>query len=418
MKTKQMLSIKNIAMAAVCLLLAVANAPAVNAQEKEDKVVYTTGQEITVGDTVMINKDSLRYLTGEKKSTWVYDKKHTVGQVGTKRFPNGVLLKEILSWVNPSALLPISIAAPALVEEEPVVEPVVEEVVPEPTKEKTDSIKKAVEEVEVEEVVSYKIPVSLEMDRFGLGIRGGFASTVYPNFPLGFDAMLDLRYAHYWAAHENAPYLGIMTGLSAGYMYTHQATVLDSKFQAGDINYHVTATDVDQTTHQVLLEVPVMFSMVTQGGFFLNVGPKLMLPVYNPVKQTLNYPNITAYLPELNGEPIKNEVITGLVTADQCELTGRASNELKLGLAAGLELGYEFSLNNGHSIDLGVYASYGSYFYKTAGVPEGQIISVVAPNDNSVAQVTVNQISEAMTHKLGHFDAGIKFSYNFDFIKK
>ena len=412
-----MLSIKNIAMAAVCLLLSVANTQAVNAQEKEDKVVYTTGQEITVGDTVMINKDSLRYLTGERKSTWVYDKKHTVGQIGTKRFPDGVLLKEILSWVNPSALLPISIAAPALVEE-PVVEPVVEEVVPEPVKEKTDSIKKAVEEVEVEEVVSYKIPVSLEMDRFGLGIRGGFASTVYPNFPLGFDAMLDLRYAHYWAAHENAPYLGIMTGLSAGYMYTHQATMLDSKFQAGDINYHVTATDVDQTTHQVLLEVPVMFSMVTQGGFFLNVGPKLMLPVYNPVKQTLNYPNITAYLPELNGEPIKNEVVTGLVTADQCELTGRASNELKVGLAAGLEVGYEFSLSNGHSIDLGVYASYGSYFYKTTGVPEGQIISVVAPNDNSVAQVTVNQISEAMTHKLGHFDAGIKFSYNFDFLKK
>ena len=238
------------------------------------------------------------------------------------------------------------------------------------------------------------------------------------HFPLGFDAMLDLRYAHYWAAHENAPYLGIMTGLSAGYMYTHQATMLDSKFQAGDINYHVTATDVDQTTHQVLLEVPVMFSMVTRGGFFLNVGPKLMLPVYNPVKQTLNYPNITAYLPELNGEPIKNEVVTGLVTADQCELKGRASNELKIGLAAGLELGYEFSLNNGHSIDLGIYASYGSYFYKTTGVPEGQIISVVAPNDNSVAQVTVNQISEAMTHKLGHFDAGIKFSYNFDFLKK
>ena len=96
MKTKQMLSIKNIAMAAVCLLLAVANAPAVNAQEKEDKVVYTTGQEITVGDTVMINKDSLRYLTGERKSTWVYDKKHTVRQIGTKRFPDGVLLKEIL----------------------------------------------------------------------------------------------------------------------------------------------------------------------------------------------------------------------------------------------------------------------------------------------------------------------------------
>ena len=95
MKTKQMLSIKNIAMAAVCLLLAVANTQTVNAQEQaKEEVVYTTGQAITVGDTVMIDKDSLRYLTGERKSSWVYNKKHTVGQIGTKRFPEGVLLKE------------------------------------------------------------------------------------------------------------------------------------------------------------------------------------------------------------------------------------------------------------------------------------------------------------------------------------
>lgn len=421
MKTKQMLSIKNIAMAAVCLLLAVANTQTVTAQEQaKEEVVYTTGQAITVGDTVMIDKDSLRYLTGERKSSWVYNKKHTVGQIGTKRFPEGVLLKEILSWVNPGSLIPVDIAAPAI-EEEPVVEEVVEEIVAieeEVIQEKTDSVVKAVQETEVEQTVTYEIPVSYETDRFSVGLRAGFASTIYPNFPLGFDAMLDLRYAHYWAADMDKVRLGIMTGLSAGYMYTHQATVLDTKYQSGDINYHVTATDVDQKHHQVLLELPVMFSMVTPKGFFLNVGPKLMLPVYSPVKQSINYPNITAYIPELNGKPIKNEVVTGLVNADQCELNGPASNQLKLGLAAALELGYEFDLKNGHSIDLGIYASYGSYFYKTTGVPEGQIISVVAPNDNSVAEVTVNQISEAMTKKLGHFDAGIKLSYNFDWIKK
>ena len=417
MKTNKILSFKNIAMAAACLLTFVGSAQTANAQEKADEVVYTTGQTITVGDTVMINRDSLIYLTGERKSTWVYDKKHTVYQVGSKRFPQGILLKEILSWVNPSSLLPISIAAPAIVEEEPA--PVVEQVVveePAPVVENTDSVKEALKEIEVEETVTYEIPVAVQYDRFTVGVRGSMASTLVNGFPIGFDVLLDLQYAHHWAAKHDAIRLGILTGLSAGYVNVGQKpTAIDDKFTSGDINYHVTG-NAKETLHQVLLEVPVMFSMITPKGFFLNAGPKLMLPVYSKANQTLTNGNIAAYLPELNGEAINNEVVTGKLTAEQEVLKATAANQFKLGLGLGLDLGYELKLKNNQSLDFGVYASYGLVsFYKNA--TDGKIISVVAPNEQSAAVVTVNPISNA-AGKIGHLDAGIKIAYNLDFIKK
>ena len=37
----------------------------------------------------MIKRECQRYLTGEKPSTWVWDKVHTVRQLGTKQYPDG-----------------------------------------------------------------------------------------------------------------------------------------------------------------------------------------------------------------------------------------------------------------------------------------------------------------------------------------
>ena len=62
---------------------------------------------VSKGDKVRINPDCEKYLTGEKPSTWVYDKEHTVIQLGTKRFPEGVLLHTIMSWVCEECLTPV-----------------------------------------------------------------------------------------------------------------------------------------------------------------------------------------------------------------------------------------------------------------------------------------------------------------------
>lgn len=439
---------KNMIKACAFLLLAVGAALPTNAAEPAAKqpLVYEGGQQIKVGDSVLIHKDTLYYLTGERISKWVYTKPHTIQQVGGKRYPHAVLLQGIFSWVYPGSIVPVHPETP-IVEEQPapVVEqqpaPIVEpEVVTEPVVEQTSVVEDTVTVsepepqdtavVDVEDLQgygkgNYEIPVSYQMNRFAIGARGGFASTMATtkNMPLGFDALLDLRYAHYWAKDQNKPALGIMTGLNIGYVQASQSMKFLDKYTTptvhSDVDYVVEADKVAETDRLIQLEIPVMFSMVTPKGFFLNVGPKLILPVYSKYTQTIKDPKISAYLPELSGNPIVNEVVMGKLTEEQMDITENlADNPCKLlSLAFGAELGYEFKFKNGHSLDLGVYADYSVYTLYNNSVAAGKVITVTPPTYTSPAIVEVQPMSTVSGNKFAFLDAGLKISYNFDFIK-
>lgn len=274
-------------------------------------------------------------------------------------------------------------------------------------------------------VLPKPLPQPYQVNRLSFGLRGGFASTLASSkgVPAGFDALFDLRYAHYWAKDQGKMLLGLMTGLSAGYVLTRQQTTFLDEYTAptvdGDVFYHISADKVVEKNHQVQLEVPVLFSMVTPKGFFLNAGPKLVLPVYSQYHQQLTNPTISAYLAELDGHPITNEVVMGAVTGEQADLRGKmVDNPCKLmSLALTAELGYEFKFKNGHSLDLGVYADYSVYnLYRTENTT-GKIVSLTPPTKTSAAIVTVQPISSAFANKYGFVDAGLKLTYNLDFIK-
>ena len=451
----------NMIKACAFLLLAVGAALPINAAESAAKqpLVYEGGQEIKVGDSIMIHKDSLRYLTGERMSTWVYTKPHTIQQVGGKRYPYGILIQGIYSWVYPGSIIPLHPEQPKeevvpVVEEQPEVEqapvvdvePIVDTVAiveqdsvadQLPLVEEIDTV--ATEEPEPQDTLvldittlqnygkgNYEIPVSYQMNRFAIGARGGFASTMAggKNMPIGFDALLDLRYAHYWAKDMNKPALGIMTGLNVGYVQASQSIEFLDQYTAptvdGDVDYVVSADEVAETDKQIQLEVPVMFSMVTPKGFFLNVGPKIIMPVYSTYEQTITNPNIYAYLPELNGNPIVNEVVMGKVTDEQMNIKGNmADNPCKLlSLALGAELGYEIKFKNGNSLDLGIYADYSvCTLYNNSLGAASKVISVEVPTETSAAVVEVLPISKALANRFAFLDAGLKISYNFDWIK-
>ena len=421
----------NMIMVCAFLLLAAGAALPAKAQTtaaKEPLVFGGTTQQIKVGDSIMICRDSLRYLTGERMSLWVYDKPHAVQQVGGKRYPYGVLLKGIYSWVYPGTITPLYPEAPkpAPVPEpapEPVVEPEPEPVVePEPAAQDTATITQ--EDLDNLSKGSYDIPVDFQIDRYAVGLGAGFASTMNNingfGIPVGFDVLLDLRYAHYWVADKNKPAFGIMTGISAGYVQTKKsiAYLKDALVPtvADDVQYIVSADDVTEIGRQFQFEVPVMFSMVLNKGFYLNAGPKLILPVVSKYKQTLTNPNINAYLPELNGNPITNEVIMGKVKEEQYNTTGHLSNRLKLGLALGLELGYEFKFKNDHSLGVGVYADYEFYnCYKHTSA--GDVIAVTPPTNDAPAIVNVNTLTNSQSKKMGFFDVGVKVTYNINKVK-
>ena len=56
----------------------------------------------SVGGKVKIKSTAKKYCTGQEIPKSVKGKSYTVKQIGTSKYPNGLLLKEIVSWVNVS----------------------------------------------------------------------------------------------------------------------------------------------------------------------------------------------------------------------------------------------------------------------------------------------------------------------------
>ena len=238
--------------------------------------------------------------------------------------------------------------------------------------------------------------------------------------PLGGDVLLDLQYAHYWAKDEDKIRLGLLTGVSVGYMNTQRRQAWDETFTLnttdGDVVYHVTADEIHETSHQLQLEVPVMFSLIPAKGLFFNAGPRFLLPAYTPYKQTITNGNIVATDVE-TGVEIPNNPVYGMLTPAQENQKGNGDQQFKLTLTLGFELGYEFKLKSGNSIGLGAFANYGVYSM-FSNQPLGSAIEITEPSSHEGAgYVTVESLTNAYTKKLGHLDAGIKVTYNIDWIK-
>ena len=87
---------------------------------------------VAVDDSVMINRECVEYSTGERPSVWVWDKVHTVRQLGTKKYPDGVLLMNIYSWICDTCLVPVTPHA-----EEPVKQEEIGQTAPKATETKT-----------------------------------------------------------------------------------------------------------------------------------------------------------------------------------------------------------------------------------------------------------------------------------------
>ena len=414
--------------------------------------------KVAKGDSVMIKRECQEYLTGERPSVWVWDKVHTVYQLGTKRFPEGVLLMNINSWICEECLIPVNAKeeqpaeepAPAPVVEEPKAEkpapapakPVVEEpkaeepapapapepVVEEPKAEEPAPV--AEEEKKEEELAKGEAVMSQQFfkhnyDRFTIGVRGGASSLMHHaengKWLCGGDAVLDLQYAHYWAKDGRPVDLGIIVGLGLGYQQSGLTTNDSSFFKrpvgAYDVDYTVVAKGIKETDHQLQLEIPVMFSLIADNGVFFNFGPKFMIPLYTPYKQTVNQDetHISAYFEETGVTMIDN-IVTGKYEGQQP--TEKNGIQFNMNLMLTAEIGYEWVLKSGNSLGLGAYANYGwNLSYKNTPNAEG-LFNLTAPTSSDKAHLDVLSATHAYADKLSFFDAGIKLAYHFNFPKK
>ena len=430
----------------------------------------SAGYTFHAGDTIVISKDAKRYLTGEEPSEWVYFVRHTIFKVGGKRFPQGILISGIMSWLEAKDLLLYGATEkseqaeqrekedhPAVVERqeemgqktqkdidyinkqakrigaeplEPIVKeepPVVEEqtqeqqVEEEPQPVVTDTVAAQPEtNVYAEQDTTAADTTYKAIDRFTIGVRGGVASLLQQTVnntekKFGFDALLDLQYAHYWITKKEHR-VGLLVGLSAGYGQGGLRNGVNEKYtlkspENEDIAYEVSAEDVNETDRQIQLEVPLMFSLVTKKGFFLNLGPRFMLPVYTPYTETLKEPHITATFPW--GVVVPDEVATGKVT--KLDYSGTSAQSMKLNIMLGAELGYEWFFNSGNSLGLGVYANYSVYNMFQQQTQNKGLIEVTPAVPT---KVDVHSATDTYTSKMGYFDAGLKLAYHFNRWKK
>lgn len=422
--------------------------------------------KVAKGDSVMIKRECVEYLTGERPSVWVWDKVHTVYQLGTKRFPEGVLLWNIRSWICEECLIPVNghakEAAAKAAEEQAEERAAFEEEMAK-TKEAKEAARAAAEAAAIaaadsafraqeaarlaaeqaakeaeeaarvqkakEDSIASQQHFKHSYDRFTIGLRGGASSLLHQaqkgDWTCGGDVVLDLQYAHYWAKDGRPVDLGIIVGLGIGYQQSGLKTAYDSTaFQRPDpyvatdnINYSVVAKDVKETDHQLQLEIPVMFSLIHDKGFFFNVGPKLMIPLYTPYKQTVNQDetHISAYF-EKTGITVRDNPVTGRYDGQQPEEKNGIQFNMNLMVTA--ELGYEWVLKSGNSLGLGAYANYGwNLSYKNQTNSEG-LFNLTAPSATDKAHLEVLSATHAYADKLSFFDAGVKIAYHFNFPKK
>ena len=451
--------------------------------------------DFSVGDTIVIKRDHRRYLTGELMSTWVYNVEHTIQQVGGKRWPNGILIRGIYSWVGPDDILnksthpqlaeenqeakredekTVAEETPiVVVEETPAVQeevtpaPVVvveethaaqEEVTPAPVvvvveetpvvQEETPAVQEEVAPVVAEETTKEKkqlgpakeslgveavteetenhpeiIP---QCDRFTIGVRAGLASLMHDagkmgKWHAGFDALLDLQYAHYWKKDAWRTQYGILVGLSAGYSRSHIESAIKDQFSErtadGQIDYTIQADKVKEYDGQIQLEVPVMFSMIHDCGLFFNFGPRFTVPVYAHYDQKISSPDIIAHFPE-EDVTVYNAKITGQVTDDQAKSKGKWSAS-KINIMLGAELGYEVRFPSQNSLGIGVYANYSVYTLYTNNTDKASLVTInELPAANKPAVVNVLSATDTYNQKLGYFDVGLKLAYHFNRIRK
>lgn len=440
-----------ILVAAFCSITAVAQ------QTTQKEEIYYNGSHVHIqpGDTVSIDSTQTRYLTGERMSSWVYKVNHIVKQAGGKRFPNGVLLKGINSWVIPAAVIPNGLVAEEIMQEMQkghIIEEVIEQTI-EPVQDTTpvqpqpvETTPKQVEPAPQPKPSTPHIPDTTQYEwgdekmpeikdvkhkcfnRISIGLRGGAASlmqqtTIDGKWHCGFDTWLDIQYAHYFgnrgskkALHQ--PTMGILTGISVGYVQNKLSATIDSTYSVvadgNPIDYTIQATDVKENDGQIMVEIPIMFTMITDKGFFLNVGPKVSLPIFTHFKQNMQNANIHAYFPEMD-VTVTNEQITGAVKNMDNQ---NKFNSTKLNVLVGIELGKEWNFKNNTSLGLGAYANYGVYSLYTNDLNKESFIAVTPPTAQGNAAVDILSLTDAYANKLGYFDGGVKLVYHFNFPKK
>lgn len=267
--------------------------------------------------------------------------------------------------------------------------------------------------------------VTAQCNVFEVGARVGgdsyYIKATDVNLKRGFgiQTMLDVSYSYLGEMDEYAK-LGFKIGASVGWSKSYFESKYKNQFVNYDylgkrMNYTIQTDNVVQSIEQIQAEVPIMLAF-RYAGVGVNMGIKGMMPFNATYTQNLYGLNISAYYPEYD-VTITNELITGLATEDQFNMTGKMNVPL-VNLLASLEFGYEFAFGRGdkHAIGVMAYVDYcfwNNYSGKKRNTEDMITVSSIANSTNPVPTVNVGVLSASSITAMNYFDIGVKTYYRF-----
>lgn len=258
--------------------------------------------------------------------------------------------------------------------------------------------------------------------RIMIGVGGGLSTNrAKGNFDNLCNGMGTFNFGYYilGAVSKDAK-IGLRTGLGATYGTLANSARLDQQFTNVDyygyhMDYTVTSKSCSFKQSQLNLDVPVMLSIHAR-GLYVNLGAKLVIPVWNKYTQTISDPQISATYREI-GVTVVNDVVTGKLTDAQMNMSGKAAMpSLMIGLGA--EIGHVWQLGNSNSslgFDLFVdYCPWNIGGAKDNAKSVVEVAPIVNDCEQPQAAVAVNPLNGCNGFIYRPLNFGIKLVYTFD----
>ncbi len=253
-------------------------------------------------------------------------------------------------------------------------------------------------------------PLSAQTSMLSIGLRSG-GQTYLPTAAVGATGevkpgiggagALDLRYSFYGDLSNNFE-LGFGLGVGFGYgttalKGTSTDTYSNTDYLGNQMDYTVTSKFKQQDKF-AKIDLALLCAM-RFGGVTLNIGPRLMMPISATRSFTIHEANIDAYYPTYNVHVV-NQLITGKLETPYTQAS--PSYLPTYHLLLGMELGYEWSLNNTNAIGVQAYADIAvwssSITYPLSSDPLIQVAPITNA-DNPVPTVEVGSIEAFVSHQ-------------------
>lgn len=273
-------------------------------------------------------------------------------------------------------------------------------------------------------LISSFVVVDAQTSRLTFGLGGGMSTNMSDGTfrnEVGPMGTFNFGYAILGSVGNEGAMLGLHTGLNVSYSRIRMATYFNDKFTNTDydgsqMDYTVVCNNVNYVQQQVGLELPIMFALMAK-GLYLNIGAKLMTPVWNKYEQKMEDTEISVYYRDL-GVTIVNDPSTGMLLADQTKITGAAAlPRLYIGLSA--EIGYMWNLQGNHKLGFDIFVDFTPWGFFGSTDNNRRLVEIspiVNDCEQPKASVNVNPLSVCNKFNLQCLNAGVKLVYSFDLI--